>query len=176
MYCDEERPVNPTALARIPVGVVVERRRAKGPWLDVLWRPVCVLAGRAASAPWTELGTDGETAMFYAGDSVIELHRTETANYRGNLASGAPALWVILRRAASGAPYAIVTVTADPSEGEAFTDAGNDLVEAVPMPMPIIERIARFIAEHHVERPFTKRQREKAMPLERPRNADRRMA
>jgi hypothetical protein len=174
MDCDEERPASPTALARIPVGVVVERRRAKGPWLDVLWRPVCVLAGRAASAPWTELGTDGDTAMFYAGDTVVELHRTETANYRSNLASGA--LWVILRPAASGPTYAIVTVTADPSEGEAFTDAGNDLVEAVPMPMPIIERIARFIAEHHVERPFTKRQRENAMPLERPRNADRRRA
>jgi hypothetical protein len=156
--------VSSTALVCIPVGVVVERRKAKGPWLDVLWRPVSVLAGKADAAPWTPIDAEGETAMFYAGHAVMELHRTETTNYRDNLSSGAPALWVVLRPTASGPAYSIVTVTADPSEGEAFTDAGNDLVEAVPMPMPVIERIARFIAEHHVERPFVKRRREQAKP------------
>jgi hypothetical protein len=149
----------------IPVGVVVERRRAKSPWLDFLWRPVCVLAGKAAAALWTPIGSEGEAAMFYAGDAVIELHRTSTTNYRDNLASGAPALWVVLRPTYSEPAYRIITVTADPSEGEAFTDAGNDLVEAVPMPMPVVERIAGFIGAHHVERPFVKRRREQARPL-----------
>jgi hypothetical protein len=55
-------------------------------------------------------------------------------------------------------------VTADPAEGEAFTDAGNDLVETVPMPPAIIGSIGDFIAEHHVERPFVKRRREDAKP------------
>jgi Protein of unknown function (DUF3305) len=150
-----------TALTRIPVGVVVERRRAKSLWLDFLWRPVSVLAGRPAAMPWTPIGADGETAMFYVGVATIELHRTETAYYRENLASGAPALWVVLRPSTSNAPYEVVTVTADPSEGEAFTDAGNDLVETVRMPAAIIESIDRFIATHHVERPFIKRQRER---------------
>ena len=147
-----------TALTRIPVGVVVERRRAKSLWLDFLWRPVSVLAGRPAAMPWTPIGADGETAMFYVGVATIELHRTETAYYRENLASGAPALWVVLRPSTSNAPYEVVTVTADPSEGEAFTDAGNDLVETVRMPAAIIDR---FIATHHVERPFVKRRRER---------------
>jgi hypothetical protein len=151
-----------TALARIPVGVVVERRPARSPWLDVLWRPIAVLAGGSSAAPWTPISATGETVLFYAGETVVELHRTETANYRDNLASGAPMLWAVLRPAASVHPYDLVTVTADPAEGEAFTDAGNDLVETVPMPAAIVAAIGNFIAEHHVEQPFIKRRRRPA--------------
>jgi hypothetical protein len=153
-----------TALLRIPVGVVVERRKAKSPWLDVLWRPVSVLAGQPSATPWTPIGVEGEATLFYAGWTAIELHRTETANYHGNLASGAPALWVVLRPTAADPAYELLTVTADPAEGEAFTDAGNDLVECVPMPAAIAERIGAFVAEHHVERPFVKRRRGRGEP------------
>ncbi len=53
-----------------------------------------------------------------------------------------------------------LAVTADPSEGEAFTEAGNDLVETVPMPGDIRDTLEAFVAEHHVERAFFKRQRD----------------
>lgn len=151
-----------TALARIPVGVLVERRKAKSPWLDFVWRPVAVLAGSPAAAPWTPLSEADARTLFYAGEVAIELNRTETANYRSNLASGAPSLWVILRPDASGHAYRLLSVTADPAEAEALTDAGNDLVEPVPMPAVIAETIGDFIARHHVERPFFKRRREQA--------------
>jgi hypothetical protein len=153
-----------TALARIAVGVVVERRRAKSPWVDFLWRPVSVLVGTPAAAPWTPLTAETEVTLLFAGEAVIELHRTETANYRDNLASGAPALWVALHPVASQPPYEILAVTADPAEGEAFTDAGSNLVEAVPMPPEVAESIGQFIVEHHVERPFVKRRRQPAEP------------
>jgi hypothetical protein len=151
-------------LVQIPVGIVVERRKARSMWTDFLWRPVSVLAGKASAAPWTPLDTEAETILFFAGDAVIDLHRTETANYRDNLRSGAPALWVALRPVGSEPPYEILAVTADPSEGEAFTDAGSYIVEAVPMPGDVAEAIGRFIAEHHVERPFVKRRRQPAEP------------
>ena len=153
-----------TALANIAVGVVVERRRAKSAWVDFLWRPVSVFAGNPSAAPWTPLAMEAETTLFFAGEAAIELHRTETTNYRENLASGAPALWIALRPVSSERPYEILAVTADPAEGEAFTDAGSNLVEAVPMPTYVAEIVARFIAEHHVERPFLKRQRRPAAP------------
>ena len=153
-----------TALARMTVGVVVERRKASSIWVDFLWRPVSVLVGNASAAPWTPLDTEAETTLFYAGEAVIELHRTETANYRNNLASDAPALWVIMRPVASDPPYELLAVTADPAEGEAFTDAGNNLVETVPMPANVLAAVARFVAEHHVERPFVKRLRQPAEP------------
>jgi hypothetical protein len=151
-----------TALAKIPVGVVVERRMARSMWADFLWRPVSVFVGSPSADPWTPLGTESETTLFYAGQAVIELHRTETTNYRDNLSSGAPALWVALHPAASGQPYEILAVTADPAEGEAFTDAGSYLVEAVSMPSEVVETIVQFLAEHHVERPFVKRRRQPA--------------
>jgi hypothetical protein len=156
-----------TALARIAVGIMVERRKARSQWADFLWRPVSAFAGVPAAAPWTLLGTEAETSLFYAGEAAIELHRTETTNYRDNLASGAPALWVVMRSTGSEPPLELIAVTADPAEGEAFTDAGNNLVEAVPMPAAIAEIISRFIVEHHVERPFVKRQRDRQTPPQR---------
>ena len=92
---------------------------------------------------------------------MIELYRTETTNYRDNLASGAPALWVALCPAISEGPFEILAVTADPAEGEALTDAGSNLVEAVSMPPDVVETVVQFIAQHHVERPFVKRQRDR---------------
>jgi len=153
---------NSTALARITVAVVVERRKAKSPWLDFIWRPVAVLAGNPVAAPWTPLNAAEDTILFYAGEAVIELYRTETANYRSNLASGAPLLWVVLRPDVSGHTYELLAVTADPAEGEAFTDAGNDLVGTVPMPAVVAKTIGDFVALHHIERPFLKRRRERA--------------
>jgi hypothetical protein len=147
--------------------VVVERRKARSPWLDFLWRPVSVFVGTPSAAPWTRIGEEGDAATFYAGEAAIELHRTETASYRQNLTSGMPALWVVLRPIAansSGPAFDILTVTADPSEGEALTDAGNNLVATVPMPAAILETIDSFIAEYHVERRFIKRQRDRAEP------------
>jgi hypothetical protein len=149
------------------VGVVVERRKARSPWLDFLWRPVSVLVGTPSAVPWTRIGEEDNATIFYAGEAAIELHRTETANYLQNLSSGTPMLWVVLRStpANSASPaFDILTVTADPSEGEALTDAGNDLVATVPMSVSIIESIDGFIAEHHVERPFQKRQRDRGEP------------
>ena len=152
------------ALISISVGVVVERRKAASQWIDFLWRPVAVLPGEPAAKPWTVLREEKETTTFYAGAAVIELHRTETTNYRDNLASGSPGLWVVLRQTSGEPPYQVFTVTADPAEGEAMTEAGSDLVEQVAMPPSINSMIEAFVAEHHVERPHFKRERNRADP------------
>jgi hypothetical protein len=150
--------------ATIPIGVVVERTKAESRWIDFLWRPVAVLAGQPATPPWTPLSGDGERTTFYAGPAMVELHRTETANYRDNLATGAPSLWVVLRETGGEPPYGVFLVTADPAEGEAMTEAGNDIVESVPMVESIRDQVAAFVAEHHVEQAFVKRTRDRANP------------
>jgi len=151
-------------LLRIPVGVVVERRKATSAWADFLWRPVAVLPGQPDAVPWTLLGHEGETATFYAGTAEIELYRTETDNYRGNLALDASLLWVALHPGDGDQPYRLVAVTADPAEGEAWTEPGQGIVEALPMPAAVREIIADFIARHHIERGFEKRKRDQADP------------
>jgi hypothetical protein len=149
-------------LATISVGVVVERSKAASQWLDYHWRPSAVLTGIPDTPVWTKLSDDGDRATFYAGAADIELHRSETANYRTNLATGEPLLWVVLRKTESEPPYSVFAVLADPAEGEAMTEAGDDLVETVPMPEAVQDAVAAFVAEHHVERQFVKRKRDRA--------------
>ena len=151
-------------LARIAVGVVVERRVATSPWIEHVWRPVGVLAGVPETPPWTSLPGASGADTFYAGAAEVELYRSETTNYRDNLAAGQPSLWVVLRPTGGDPPFSVVRVTADPAEGEAFTETATDLVEAVSMPEAIAEAVAAFVAEHHVERTFEKRRRDRADP------------
>jgi Protein of unknown function (DUF3305) len=149
-----------TALVSIPVGVVVERHKATSPWIDYVWRPASVLEGLPSAAPWTVLDTARETTTFYAGAATVELHRTETANYLSNIESGTPLLWVALRPTGGEPPFEVIAVTADPAEGEALTEAGQDIVDTVPMPGTIVHAVRAFAVEHHVERPFFKRHRD----------------
>lgn len=145
--------------ARLTVGVVVERRKAVSPWADFLWLPVAVLPGVPALADWAALGEDAAGARFYAGAHSVELHRTDTPTYRDNLATGTPRMWIAARLTGGEPPIAVAAVTADPAEGEAWTEAGDDIVESVPMPAEIAAGVAAFIATHHVERLFVKRRR-----------------
>ena len=149
-------------VAAIPIGVIVERVKAASQWIDYIWRPASVLAGQPDTPAWAKLSDDGERTMFYAGPATVELHRSETANYRDNLATGAPALWVVLRETGAEPPYQLFLVTADPAEGEGMTAAGNDIVESVPMPDTVRDHVAAFVAAHHVEQPFVKRERDRA--------------
>jgi hypothetical protein len=151
-------------LLRIPVGVVVERRKAASPWAEVVWRPVALLYGVPDAVAWTPLAIDGETVTFYAGEAEIELYRSEADNYRRNLESAAPAVWVALHETSGDPPYAVAAVTVDPAEGEGLTEPGQGIVEAIAMPEPLRHTIAAFVADHHVERVFEKRIRDRADP------------
>jgi hypothetical protein len=147
---------------RIPVGIVLERRRATSPWAEVLWRPAAVLAGLPDAAAWTPLARDGATTTYYAGAAEIELYGSEVDNYRRGLAAEAPAVWVAIETTGGDPACAIVAVTADPAEGEALTEAGQLIVEAVAMPEPIRAAVAAFVEQYPVRQGFTKRKRDRA--------------
>jgi hypothetical protein len=151
-------------LQTISVGVVVERTKGVTQWSEFAWRAVSVLAGAPETPPGTKLSDDGARATYYAGTAQVELYRTETTYYRSNLESGTPALWVALRAASGEPPYSIAAVTVDPAEGESLTETATVMVEQVPMPKAIQQVLAAFIAEHHVEQNFTKRERDRADP------------
>jgi hypothetical protein len=146
------------------IGVVVERRALDNPWIDHAWLPAAILPGAPAVAAWTVLSDQVGIRQFYAGSHQLSFFSVDTANYRDNLSSGAPKIWVSLRLRDGGPPVEVIGVTADPAEGEAFTEAGEDIVEAVAMPAAIALRLAQFIQEHHVERDFYKRRRDQANP------------
>ncbi len=143
---------------------MVERRKAKSQWVDVVWRPVAALPGLPEVPPWSPLGGDGEVVQFYAGGAEIGLYLSDVPRYLENLGSGAPSLWVVLRPVDRDPPYRLMTVTANPSEGEAFTESGSDMVESVPMPQSVQATIAAFAVEHPLEETFHKRERTPADP------------
>jgi hypothetical protein len=111
---------------------VVERRKADSPWIDFVWRGVGVLPDEPEMTPWSVLREQDEATLYYAGSASIDLYRSETARYRENFATGSPSIWVVLSPSEGVWPYAVAAVTVDPAEGEAFTEAGANLVEAVP--------------------------------------------
>ncbi len=73
-------------------------------------------------------------------------------------------MWIALRPTGTQPPYALFAVTADPAEGESFTQTGDDLVDAVPMPAAVREILETFVAEHHIEQPIYRRKRGCASP------------
>ncbi len=152
------------SLLSISVGVVVERRKADSKWVDFIWRPTAVLPGQPDLKPWTVLREEADVTEFYVGGATMEFYRTETTHYRDNLASGTPGVWVVLSPSDGDHPYTIEAVTADPAEGEGFTEAATYLVEDVPMPEAIRDAVEDFVSEHHVERQFQKRKRGRADP------------
>ena len=164
---------------RLPLGVVVERRKIDNPWVDHAWKAVAVIAGARdmdPKGPWTELarGSSGGTAdsqakgedwvHFHAGTLPLELFRKETEGYKVNLSQRPPRLFIVLR---SGedldcdhdiAPF---LVTACPYEAQDYLDSGEELVEPVAMPEGVAAFIQAFVDQHHVDEPFKKRKRKR---------------
>jgi hypothetical protein len=147
---------------RMPLGVVVERRKSTSRWQDWIWRPVSVILGAPPVGPeWREL-LRGETwTQYHAANLSLELHRAETEAYLLNLAQQPPRIYVVLRPATEGAahPYRPLLITASPVEAEGYLASGDEIVEGVPMPAAVIAWLRDFVDRHHVERPFVKRKR-----------------
>lgn len=146
------------------VGVVVRRAAVDNPWVDHLWTPAAILSEAPQVAPWTRLSANAGEDLFYVGPGVLELHVAETGNYRDNLMDGDPQIWVALKEAEGGAELELVAVTADPTEGESLFECGLPVVGKAPMPPDVAAWVAAFVDEHHVERVFLKRQRDKSGP------------
>jgi hypothetical protein len=145
------------------VGILVAKRKLKGPWASHAWLPCAVLPAAPAANPWTRLSANEEEETFYAGSYEVSLHPSETAHYRDNLVSGRPSLWVALRHV-GGDDYEIAAVTANPYEGESMAEGIGEIVEAVAMPADIQAKVAAFFEAYHQERPFIKRERDRPDP------------
>ena len=146
------------------VGIVVERRRIASPWQDHVWRVVALLTGEPEAAPWTVLTDSKDCTRWFAGTAEIVLHDGEAETYRYNLDSPEPAVYVILRRDAAEPGLRLLAATVDPGEADIHADAGDDLMEALPMPPEIVGWVADFVARHPGERTFYKRRRDRADP------------
>lgn len=148
----------------IPVGLVMERIAPLNAWAQDIWLPVQLLPGSPETAPWTEISRAADRSRYFAGCFVITLHATHAGFYLDNLAMKPPKVWVAMRAREGEPPIEIVQVTADPTEGEGYTETGTNVVEVIDLPDWIAVEIASFATAHHVERPFEKRKRDRMSP------------
>ena len=146
----------------VSLGVVIAREKIDHPWQEYAWRPVSVFLGAPEIAEWRELRRDATSIHYHAATLSLELHPKETIGYVANLEAGEPLVYVVLREGGdSGKPIDVAVVTASPYDAEVYGYDGSEIVGTVAMPAPLIELLEAFVAEHHVEEPFVKRQRQK---------------
>ena len=145
---------------RLPVGVIVERRKARNPWDDYVWRAVAIVVGTAPQAPWSVMREESDATQYFAGTFVLELHPRETALYRENLNGRSPSAYVVLVRDDKAEPHGLVVrhVTVSPGDAEAYMDSLS-AVEAVPLPDLVRAWLEDYVAAFHVEQEFRKRKR-----------------
>jgi hypothetical protein len=151
-----------TRALTVTLGVVIARERVDNPWQDHVWRPVSVFLNAPEIDDWRELRRDDASAHYHAATLPLELHAKDTLGYSANLAEEAPAVWVVLRQGGAGdKPVHVALLTASPHEAEAYGHGSEEQVDTVAMPGPLVDLLQAFVAEHHVEEPFVKRQRQK---------------
>jgi hypothetical protein len=145
--------------AVMPISVVIERRTAKGTWLDDLWRPIGVLPSAAAAERGRLLAEGEGWAQYQGGMLELELFRGETEGYLTNLSQNPPVVYVVLRRDESdeGLAFAPFLATVCPYEAMGYSEGNDDVVEGVPMPTEIVAWLQDFVTRHHVDVPFKKR-------------------
>lgn len=149
------------APGRLDVGVFVDRLAIAGnPWIDHKWQVAAVVAGAPEAPAWTTISKTAEATRYFAGTAQIDLFPSDSANLADNLTSPRPSLWVVLGRTEAAPGMELRMVTADPAEGEGATQAGDDLVEAVPIPEDILAWITDFTQRHPPKKDFFKRRRE----------------
>ncbi|TAD91544.1 MAG: DUF3305 domain-containing protein [Alphaproteobacteria bacterium] len=149
-------------VSTFPIGVVIAKRPLKSLWADHEWLAVAVLPEVPPVEPWTRLPSTTAEELYFGGALVLEAHTGDTAFYRDNLA-GTPTVWVSVRPN-EDLRVDLVAATVDPYEGESLADNLSDRLEALPMPDAVRDWLAAFVATHHVERPFFKRQRQRQDP------------
>jgi Protein of unknown function (DUF3305) len=148
----------------IELGVVIERRKIDNPWQEYSWLPVAVFTGAEPIAQWREISRDATVVQYHAATLPVEIFRSDTEAYQENLGSAPPSVYVVLSEDEEGDgqfPYFVQSVTLSPYEAQDVLDSGEEIVERVVMPEPVLAWLQEFIDEHHVDKPFKKRKRDR---------------
>ena len=148
----------------ILLGIVVEKRKSSHRWADWVWRPVSVFQTDDRDAAWAELLRKDNMVRYHAGTLPLTLHRKETEALRANLMLDVPELYIVLQEDEEGHPdfpWMPHVVTASPFEAQDYEDAGEYLIDKVPMSEAVAALVQAFVEQHHVDEEFRKRRRDR---------------
>lgn len=148
----------------LPLGVIVERRDVDNPWQDHVWQPVAVVPGAPpldGEGEWRLIQEGEGWAHYHVATLDLEVFAGETEGYKTNLASGQPAVFVVLTPGEEADDPEVIPllVTACPYEAGDYLEDSEVVVEGVEMPDEVAAWLHEFVEKHHVERAFKKRKR-----------------
>jgi len=136
---------------RFPVAVTFRRTPLANRWVSERWEPVAVEAESppAPAAP-IKVSDDAAGTCWRFGGQSLELHRSEAEGYHLNLTAPDPKVFVMWRMADTGVlpPVHPVIVTVSYNQAARMLDGGEQ-VDAVPLPVEILEWMKPFVAEHY---------------------------
>ena len=152
---------------RIPVSVLLERRLARvGPWSQVQWEAVAVVAGEevvSERGAATLVHEDDECRRYLWPGLAVELHPDGCESYWYNLLSERPSLFVVCFETDDDEEEnefelipAIVTASQDEANAHLESD---DPVYSVPMPKKIVDWVERYVVENYEPEVKKKRKR-----------------
>lgn len=141
-----------SALVRFPVSVIMERKEiSRGRWTVPSWQAVGVVAGGHVASPdarKTPVRFDGDGQRFLWSGFSLDLYRDCTENYRHNLISDHPSLFVICAETPDG-ELEPTGITANLDESSSHVESDYQ-VFSVPMPPEIYKLLEGFVVEHHL--------------------------
>jgi hypothetical protein len=132
------------------LAVVMEKRRARSPWADVLWQPASVLeSDEPAGAARLLVQQDLYEQWLHPGFS-LQIHRDEMEGYYLNVSSVSPRVFVMWRM--DGERGLPLQLTASYEEGARWLDGGA-LVEALPMPTAVFAWVGEYVERDYRPEP-----------------------
>jgi len=162
---------------RIWVDVLMQRVPLANRWASERWQPAAVTpvlpgvqAGVARPIERLEDGPGG--TLWRVPDCAIELHPSEAEGYFLNISAPQPRVFVMWRmlEGADDPPARPVVVTLSYNEAARMMDGGEQ-VDAVPLPLPLFEMLAGYVAEHYKPEPKKKARRNDPFAAESNRDA-----
>lgn len=144
-------------LNAMPVSVLLERRPAKNPWLDVVWRATGITIGGNTSADASlAVREEGGCALFLVGGLQVKLFADECESYYYNLVSESPKAYVIAHVEEPGARPTPFRVSMSFDEAHAYLE-GEDEIFAVDVPAELYRWTEAFVIANYF--PEKKRKR-----------------
>lgn len=145
----------------VQIAVVARSHPPATRWSTRVLRPWQVLPLVPATPPRTRLSEENGVETWYLGPADVVLYSGEAAHYRDNLESGRPSIWVAMPQTDDPLAARVQIATVDPYEGEGLAGDVSLVVEALPIPAPLLAELAAFTAAHFAEIPFEKRKRKR---------------
>lgn len=141
-------------MAKMPIAVIMQRRKVNHPWADTAWSAVAVVPDRGGEPSVRPLTRSEEQESYLVSGLQLELYPDENDGYFENCVAPEPKVFVLWRMQNERAMPVKASVSY--GEGTRMLDSG-EAADGVTMPGEIQIWLARYLQEHYQPPPQGRR-------------------